>query len=85
MTIAQIQDEFIKDGFQFMEHVFNDGSERNCYVRFTKTTYHSAFNPGEERQPDIGWGRYNRQLCWQRAWTWLQEYRANLTPALAVC
>lgn len=83
ILIAKIQREFIADGFQFIEHIYNDHNKSlaDCSIRLTKTTSPHAFEFGLEREPNIGWGRFPRIDAWTMAHNWLLDYRRREAKA----
>ena len=54
-------------GYQWEEHVFNDGfgPGADCSVDFTKEKNPNYFT--DDRLGLIGWGRFSRIRCWQSA------------------
>jgi len=69
--IARIQQRFLDAGFQFNEHVFNDGHWRNCHISVTESQNPHAFRP--VRAKTVGWGRFDRFDAWEMAEKWLDE------------
>lgn len=55
-------------GYQWLEHVFNDGGKPgkgdDCYLRITQDKSPHAINKGYSV---FGWGRMPRLTCWQEA------------------
>jgi hypothetical protein len=81
MTILEMQEAIQRAGWQWQEHVFNDSLAefRDCYVRFSKNDNPHVFQhvPAgqtvsdellEAKRGEIGWGRYQRQRCWEMAY-----------------
>lgn len=67
IQIAAMQKSIKQMGWQWMEHIFNDGSCADCYLKLT-----SRKNPTElSRGHDIGWGRFARLYCWKEAHKWI--------------
>lgn len=73
MTITEMQNAILAKGWQFTEHVFNDGNYRNCMVNFTRHESPHAFSIEQRykmgpRPKVVGWGRFHRQEAWERAY-----------------
>ncbi len=64
-TIAEMQEAIRNKGFQWIEHVFNDGHPNDCIIYLTKSKDGHYF--GKHQCGDIGWGRYRRQAAWEMA------------------
>jgi len=76
VTIAQMQDEIAAAGWQWLEHVFNDGMGLafNCFVKLSKRREPQVFTDPAFRDPDeVGWGRFNRHWAWQQAYDYVME------------
>lgn len=77
-TIAEIQNRFIKAGFQFQEHIYNDGHERDCSIEFTRCRNRHHFGAGRCMKCDnigeVGWGRFPRLIAWSYAGEWLKTF-----------
>jgi hypothetical protein len=71
MSMEQLQDAIRGAGWQWLEHVFNDGNDRDCYVRFSnKTSPHALDTRREDYDGEsIGWGRFPRRDCWEMAYS----------------
>lgn len=67
MDILAVQQRVIDAGFQFREHIFNDGWDRNCVVYIAKK-HTSLFVDG---QHEWGWGRFPRHDAWRMVAEWL--------------
>lgn len=71
IKIMQLQKEIHKKGFQWTEHIFNDGRENNCHIEFTSEKTPSIFLEQlfkENIQGEFyGWGRFRRLECWEKA------------------
>lgn len=79
IRIARIQDRFREAGFQWMEHVYNDGLHQDCSIKMTMSidpTYFSKYRV----TGDLGWGRFPRVVAWEKASQWLD--RASRNPKL---
>jgi hypothetical protein len=74
MDILAVQQRFIDAGYQFQEHVFNDG-EPNCMIKFALATAPLHFH--NHPCGDFGWGRFDRWECWRRAAEWLDKKEAG--------
>jgi hypothetical protein len=62
--IADIQKEIKDLGWQWIEHIYNDGYE-DCFLKL-----HDSKNPcvfSDITKDEIGWGRFNRKYCWEQA------------------
>ena len=73
MDIFAVQQRLIDNGFQFVEHIYNDGNERNCYVAITREkichfTFENCYTWGGR-----GWGRFTRHRVWTYVAEWLDE------------
>lgn len=80
MDILAVQQRFIDAGYQFIEHVYNDGYWANCSLVFTKSkepTYLLRHPIG-----DFGWGRFQRMECWRYAAEWLDAVQAGERPGI---
>ena len=70
MTIQEMQEAILAKGWQFQEHVFNDGSYGNCHLELTDSkdplSLLSMLSEGR-----IAWGRFERNYCWTRAYRWI--------------
>ena len=82
MDILAVQQRFLDAGFQFSEHVYNDGMTRagelvNCSIKFAKDT--SPHNLSADLNPtgDFGWGRFNRMHAWRMAAEWLDKHESG--------
>lgn len=74
MTIPDMQQAILDAGWQFEEHIFNDGGP-DCYVNFSNSKSPHVFGvypideaSRKERDGVIGWGRFWRQDAWERAY-----------------
>lgn len=59
MTIAEIQQKLLDNGWRFQETTFSDGT---VIVRLTQSPNPPAFS---ERTYELGWGRFPREQAWQ--------------------
>lgn len=78
MDILAVQQRLIDNGFQFIEHIYNDelSTIRNCYITMTKNnnpgfSFHHATNRELNIDEKLSWGRYNRMYCWRLVAEWL--------------
>ena len=76
VDILAVQQKFIDAGYQWEEHVYNDGIYNdglniNCSIQFTKDT--DPFYFSHHVVGDFGWGRFSRESCWGQANTWLEK------------
>lgn len=71
MNILEIQQRFTNNGFQWLEHIFNDGLP-DCSIKFSLSKNPHYFT--DNRLGDIGWGRFSRIEAWNKANDWLDEY-----------
>jgi hypothetical protein len=70
LSVPEIQQKFYQAGYQWIEHIFNDGNSYNdCYIRITKHTCPLAL--GRYESGEVGWGRFGREYCWREAYQWL--------------
>ena len=77
LTIMQMQEEILAEGYQFTENVFNNGDAENCMVTLTKNTDPCALDAGIDALRDAygGWGRFTRQRAWEMAYKELVKKR----------
>ena len=68
--IAQIQSAIKKQGYQWLEHQFNDGFDE-VYIEIAKGTDYSVFDKNKE---DAGWGRMGRLTAWTKALEWVIQH-----------
>lgn len=68
--IFTIQKEFADFGFQWIEHIFNDGRYNNCRIYFTMSQHPSYFREFSING-EVGWGRFERADAWNQAYDWL--------------
>ncbi len=73
MDILAVQQRLIDNGYQFIEHIFNDGSKRNCFVMITKDTYVDFSCENHFLYGELGWGRFERHQVWMYVAEWLDE------------
>ena len=73
MDILAVQQRFIDAGYQFQEHIYNDGKACNCSIKFAKSKDPQVFSVGNNLLGDFGWGRYSRMSCWRQAAEYLDE------------
>jgi len=74
MTILEMQEELLANGWQWREYVFNDHLSGNCRIELTQHPSPHAFDIESRCGMDpipyvIGWGRFSRQVCWEMAYT----------------
>lgn len=77
MTIPKCQEEILKFGYQFQEHVFING---DTIIKLSKSYSPHAFNntvPSECDYNMLMWGKFNRDTAWNMAC----EYVINLEAA----
>ena len=82
ITIDEIQAELRKLGWQWIEHIFNDGMSE-CYIILTQDKSPHALTTFPRPDDCMGWGRFNRHYCWHCAYDRivLGLKDANLTPS----
>ena len=68
MTIFQMQNKILALGWQFQEHVYNDGLEDNCSIEFTQDKSPHALSKYPRPDDCVGWGRFVRQYAWEMAY-----------------
>ena len=73
MDILAVQQRFIDAGYQFQEHIYNDGGTGNCSIKFAKSKDPHVFSVGNNLVGDFGWGRFSRMRCWRMAAEYLDE------------
>lgn len=73
MDILAVQQRLIDAGYQFVEHVYNDGNPRNCFVAITKDTNYTFNFENHFSRGGHGWGRFDRQRTWMYIAEWLDE------------
>jgi hypothetical protein len=64
--IARIQGEFKRNGWQWNEQVYNDGSPDDCSIAFSMETNPTYLS--ERVTGDYGWGRFPRLVAWKLAY-----------------
>lgn len=70
VRIAEIQEAFRSAGYQWIEHIFNDGHYvGECSIKFTRSKEPNYFT--DYPVGDFGWGRYTRIAAWSMAYEWL--------------
>jgi len=89
MNILTIQQRFIDAGFQYLEHIFNDG-KANCYIKFSRCQSPHHFDDCSSkdcvyRKNDVGWGRFSREEAWRMAAEWLDTWEKKRDEYLAGC
>jgi len=64
MTIEEIQKEISDLGYQWREHIFNDGLGAECLLKISRSR--NPMDIADDRD-NVGWGRYRREYCWIEA------------------
>jgi hypothetical protein len=70
--LESIQQDFIDEGYQWHEHIFNDG-HAECMIEFTKDKSPQALSTYPRPADCVGWGRFPRLHAWQQAHDWLRQ------------
>lgn len=65
--IMKIQRVLKAWGYQWVEHIFNDESDLDCSVDFTKDNNPCYFSIEDNSITCSGWGRNTRLHCWNSA------------------
>ena len=81
MDILAVQQRLIDNGYQFIEHIYNDELSkegRNCYVTITSSKEPSfaeyyLSNKIVDWETINRWGRFNRMECWRLIAEWLDR------------
>ena len=73
MNILEIQQRFQDNGFQWLEHIFNDGHKDNCIITFSLSKNPHHFSDGGSCD-DASWGRFTRIVAWNKANDWLDKH-----------
>lgn len=81
ISIMEIQNAFIEAGYQFQEHVFNDGQAGNCLLELTRNKSPHAFDPDTGEESDFIVGRCKRYDAWRLAHEWLKDLQGNEASA----
>ena len=68
--IIELQEELKSLGYQWQEHIFNDGMP-DCFLEISNSINPSVFSMHPETIP--GWGRFNRLYCWTEAVKYAKE------------
>lgn len=76
IRIARIQDRFREAGFQWIEHIYNDGLHQDCSIKMT-TSYMPTYFTKHRVTGDLAWGRFPRIVAWQKASEWLDRALEN--------
>lgn len=76
VLIPQMQDAIRAKGYQWVEHIFNDGRQDDCILWFSLSRNPHALNDhpayAEYLDPNrLGWGRYPRYSAWRQAYDYL--------------
>jgi len=66
--ILQIQLAFQKAGYQWKEHIFNDGEKENCVIDLTKITDPYYLDLWGNKKEISAWGRLERLDAWKQAY-----------------
>lgn len=69
MTIEQMQEAILRDGWQYREQVFNDEHWADCSLEFTRDKSPHALSNYPRPKDCIGWGRFTRSHAWLQAYT----------------
>lgn len=75
-TPQEVQDALMMRGYQWVEHVFNDGHVYNCLIYISRDTTPTIFNIGSadyDASKILGWGRFPRQTCWMYVWEYIRK------------
>lgn len=78
MDILAVQQRLIDNGYQFIEHIYNDGMMRddglvNCYVAITKEKVRHFDFENHFTWGGVSWGRFTRHQVWTYIAEWLDE------------
>ena len=76
-TILKIQQAFQEAGYQWTEHIYNDGSPWNCSLQFTRDRSPHALHTYPRPDDCVGWGRFERLHAWLQAGEWLEKQLAE--------
>lgn len=77
LSIDEMQDAILAKGWQYTEHIYNDGlgCGFECSIELTTNQNPSAIGscrfvtPWPNDMPkSIGWGRFSRRFCWAEAY-----------------
>jgi hypothetical protein len=70
MTIEEMREKLLSEGYQILEHIFNEGKPNNCILKVSKSQEPLAFDYMDTHYDteQLVWGRYEREECWQRCY-----------------
>jgi hypothetical protein len=75
--IAEMQEELLGLGWQFLEHVFNDGEKKNCLLLVCKSDNPTSFNQPWASSKVLAFGRLPRLEAWWKAMEAVREVERN--------
>ena len=75
MDLEKIQRAFQSAGYQWTEHIYNDGNQE-CSIEFTQDRSPHALSTFPKPADCVGWGRFSRRWAWVQAYEWLQKKQA---------
>jgi hypothetical protein len=84
MNLEKIQAAFMAAGFQWKEHIYNDG-KAECSIEFTRDTSPHALSEFPRPKDCVGWGRFDRWWAWAQAYEWLQKQQVKPCPVCVGC
>jgi len=73
--IATIQSAMSLYGWQWIEHVFNDGHTEDCYLEISCKKDPVVFSKNAVNT--AGWGRFSRLKCWRDALEWAKQHKQD--------
>lgn len=69
-SVQEIQLLVLEAGYQWVEHIYNDGGVADCSLSLTKDRDPVALL---ERPPQMRCGRFSRHVCWLDVFIWLRS------------
>lgn len=78
MDILAVQQRLIDKGYQFIEHIYNDGMIRNgvlvnCIIAITKNQVRGFTLENHFTWGGVSWGRFGRHEAWAYVAEWLDK------------
>lgn len=73
-AIFAAQKAFANAGYQWVEHIFNDGDPGNCLIKMTKSTDPYDIDRGKYT---VCWGLFTRAGAWSKALEWLSHQQSR--------
>jgi len=75
ITVAQ--EELKKEGYQWTEHIMNDGPN-DCIICVTESTDPEIFDKQDGLCCVVSWGRHPRHMAWAFVLAWLYQRQLEI-------